>query len=138
MFLGSSASIKKRAVIEIFRPRFRKTETGATNSDTEVESSNGEVEVSIHGGVVDECCKKPCTFATLVSYCANAQLTGNIEISGLLSSEHEEESNEADGNLSEFRVEQVNVFLLSILLKMHFINYIFKLSLNNKKYQIRF
>lgn len=45
---------------------------------------------SIHQrGVVDECCRKHCTLATLVSYCANVEDIDKIDLSEILSSETE-------------------------------------------------
>lgn len=99
----------KRAVIEFLRPRFRRTGADTTNSDTEEESINDEIDFTFHSGVVDECCRKPCTFATLVSYCANAQQSGNIEIQEIHSSGIEDD--ETDRNLPESETQQVKMFL---------------------------
>lgn len=110
MFLESSASLMKRTVIEVLRPRSRRTGAGVTDSDAETESSDDEIDFSFHSGIVDECCKKPCTFATLVSYCANAQQSGNIEIQEMHSSGIEDGRDETNRNLPESEI-QVKLFL---------------------------
>ncbi|KAF8789975.1 putative insulin-like peptide 5 like protein [Argiope bruennichi] len=40
---------------------------------------DGQLSTAIDSGVVDECCRKQCTVATLISYCADGQYLGNLE-----------------------------------------------------------
>ncbi|GIY39687.1 ilGF domain-containing protein [Caerostris darwini] len=60
-------------VFEIFRPVYRRSNPG-NEATSEVEMSTSR------GGVVDECCRKQCTLTTLVSYCANSQHVGHIDL----------------------------------------------------------
>ncbi|KAF8789983.1 uncharacterized protein LOC129961038 [Argiope bruennichi] len=69
-------STNKRSVVEILRPLSRR------NSGNEGAAATTEVEMTtnLRNGVVDECCRKQCTLTTLVSYCANSQHVGNIDL----------------------------------------------------------
>ncbi|XP_054711813.1 uncharacterized protein LOC129221368 [Uloborus diversus] len=64
---GSSKLEDKKSGVEVFRTPSRRT-----TLDEGGETGNG---------VVDECCRKQCTLATLVSYCANA---GSINLDEIL------------------------------------------------------
>lgn len=79
----------KRAVIEVFKPVARRT---VLESPEYIPESHSNAETAFafqNDGVVDECCKKQCTFSTLVSYCANDQLNGNLNLDEILPGENE-------------------------------------------------
>ncbi|KAG8198575.1 hypothetical protein JTE90_026473 [Oedothorax gibbosus] len=74
----------KRSVIEIIRPLSRRTLSNPSNAGGSAANLEVEVMSPFRSGVVDECCRKQCTLATLASYCANSKHAENIDLDEML------------------------------------------------------
>lgn len=103
-------------MIEILRPLTRRTDPGATTEGSQGNSGNEEKIYTFQSGIVDECCKKSCTVATLISYCANAQQVGNTNLEELFPSDSDEASNISEEELSELEIQQVIKSLINVKL----------------------
>ncbi|KAF8789977.1 Insulin like protein [Argiope bruennichi] len=51
-----------------------------TTREGNQETAEIEMTSNLRGGVVDECCRKQCSFTTLLSYCANSQYVESIDL----------------------------------------------------------
>ncbi|CAL1263503.1 unnamed protein product [Larinioides sclopetarius] len=51
----------------------------AEETERETVSEDGQISTAIDTGVVNECCRKQCTVATLISYCADGEYLGSLE-----------------------------------------------------------
>ncbi|KFM78202.1 Bombyxin A-1-like protein, partial [Stegodyphus mimosarum] len=101
----SNRSSNKRTVIEILRPMMRRTTHSETENDFSGDSAT-EVDFapSFQSGVADECCKKPCTLSTMVSYCADATHIGNLDLNEVWRPEAVSEE-----DLAEYELQQETV-----------------------------
>ncbi|XP_055928761.1 uncharacterized protein LOC129959889 [Argiope bruennichi] len=71
----SDRSSSKTSVVELRFPLSGRTLNSGNQETAEIEMTS-----NFRGGVVDECCRKQCTFTTLLSYCANSQHVENIDL----------------------------------------------------------
>lgn len=112
VLLVADKSSRKRALIEVFRPLYRRSDLGATNADVSETQSEDETPFGFQKGIVDECCKKQCAFATLVSYCANVQQGGNVDLEGVPRIESETSPAFPIEDLAAYHLQQVETFII--------------------------
>ncbi|XP_055928866.1 insulin-like [Argiope bruennichi] len=71
----SNRSSNKTSVVGLLSTLSRRTLNSDNQGTAEIEMTS-----NLRGGVVDECCRKQCSFTTLLSYCADSQHVGNIDL----------------------------------------------------------
>lgn len=93
--------------MDIFWPVTRRSDPGVTDLATAgTTNGNGET-FNYQRGIVDECCRKTCTLATMVSYCANGQQIGDIDLEEVLPEESENLPIISAEDLAAYQIQQV-------------------------------
>lgn len=108
--LVSNKVTSKRARIDVYKPLTRRSNSDSTDEDATGSSSEIGLSFGFQSGIVDECCKKQCMLPTLLSYCANVQQAGNIDLNEILPPENESFPSLSEEDMAAYQSQQVTAF----------------------------